>query len=282
MDHREVGRYWNDNADVWTKLARAGYDVYRDHVNSPAFFAMLPSVDDLAVLDVGCGEGENTRRVASLGARVTAIDIAERFVAYAIAEEQRNPLGIQYEIASAVELPFADATFDAAVAFMSLMDIPETDRVVAEIHRVLKPGGFLQFSITHPCFDTPHRRNVYDDSGNKIAIEVGRYFDRVDGVVEEWIFSNAPAEAKEGLRKFRTPRFPRTLSSWMNLFIDAGFAIERVNEPYASDDAIAKVPRLARARIVADFLQFRVRKPERYASSSSCANAAISSARIIG
>ena len=262
MDHREVGRYWNDNADAWTELARAGYDVYRDFINSPAFFGMLPSLDGLAVLDIGCGEGENTRRVASLGARVTAIDIAERFIAHAIAEERREPLGIHYEIASAVELPFADATFDAAVAFMSLMDIPETDRVIAEAYRVLRPGGFLQFSITHPCFDTPHRRNVYDADGNKIAIEVGRYFDRVDGVVEEWLFSNAPAEAKAALPKFRTPRFPRTLSSWMNLLVDAGFVIERLNEPYVSDEAIARVPRLARARIVADFLQIRVRKPE--------------------
>jgi len=44
MDHREVGRYWNGNADTWTKLARAGYDVYRDCLNTPAFFDMLPDV----------------------------------------------------------------------------------------------------------------------------------------------------------------------------------------------------------------------------------------------
>lgn len=44
MDHEEVGRYWNHNAVAWTKLARAGYDVYRDRLNTPAFFAMLPEV----------------------------------------------------------------------------------------------------------------------------------------------------------------------------------------------------------------------------------------------
>src|SRR5262245_4084008 len=70
VDHREVGRYWNDNADTWTRLARAGYDIYRDFVNTPAFFEMLPDVSGLRVLDIGCGERYNTRLLAERGARV--------------------------------------------------------------------------------------------------------------------------------------------------------------------------------------------------------------------
>jgi ubiquinone/menaquinone biosynthesis C-methylase UbiE len=66
---------------------------------------------------------------------------------------------------------------------MSLMDIPETDRTLAEAYRVLKPGGFLQFSITHPCFDTPHRRNLRDENGLTYAIEVGDYFRNLEGPV---------------------------------------------------------------------------------------------------
>lgn len=56
------------------------------------------------------------------------------------------------------------------------MDIPEIDQVLREIHRVLKPDAFLQFSIAHPCFDTPHRRNLRDAAGITYAIEVGDYF----------------------------------------------------------------------------------------------------------
>ena len=72
MDHESVGRYWDDNAEAWTKQVRAGYDHYRDGLNTPAFLAMLPELDDFAGLDVGCGEGHNTRRLAERGARVRA------------------------------------------------------------------------------------------------------------------------------------------------------------------------------------------------------------------
>jgi hypothetical protein len=56
MDDREVGKLWEGNAEAWTHLSRAGYDVYRDRLNTPAFLAMLPDVAGLGGLDVGCGE----------------------------------------------------------------------------------------------------------------------------------------------------------------------------------------------------------------------------------
>jgi SAM-dependent methyltransferase len=261
VNHREVGRYWNESADAWTALARAGYDVYRDHLNTPAFFATLPAVDGLAGLDIGCGEGHNTRLVAGRGARMTAIDVAEEFVRYAVRPNDGAPAGAAFAVASAVELPFRDATFDFAVAFMSLMDIPETDRVFAEAHRVLKPGGFLQFSIEHPCFTTPHRRNLRDARGVTYAIEVGDYFRPREGEVEEWLFSAAPPEAKRGLRRFKIPRFRRTLADWLNLLVETGFVLERVEEPRPSDATVERCPKVQDAQVVAYFLHVRVRKP---------------------
>ena len=261
MDHNETGRYWNDSADAWTKLARAGYDVYRDYLNTPAFYALLPSVSGLNGLDIGCGEGYNTRLLAKRGARVTAVDISEVFIAHAKEAEGSEPLGIDYRVASAVALPFPDATFDFATAFMSLMDVPETDCVLAEAWRVLKPGGFLQFSITHPCFDTAHRRNLRDAGGLTYAIEVGEYFRDRDGEIDEWLFTAAPAHAQRGLRKFRIPRFTRTLSYWLNLLIQTGFVLERIEEPRPTDETVAACPDLQDAQIVSYFLHLRVRKP---------------------
>src|ERR671916_3059740 len=99
MDHEEVGRYWDGNAEAWTELVRAGYDHYRDGLNTPAFLAMLPGVDGFAGLDLGCGEGHNTRLLAERGARMTGIDISPALVRHAREAEQAHPLGITYEVA---------------------------------------------------------------------------------------------------------------------------------------------------------------------------------------
>jgi SAM-dependent methyltransferase len=192
---------------------------------------------------------------------MTAADISEVFIGYAQQAEADEPVGIDYRVASAVELPFADATFDFATGFMSLMDVPETDRALAEAFRVLRPGGFLQFSILHPCFDTPHRRNLRDSTGRTYAIEVGDYFLGRDGEIDEWLFKAAPPDAKRGLRKFRLPHFSRTLGRWLNLLIETGFLLERVEEPWPSDEVVAAHPDLQDAQVASYFLHLRVRKP---------------------
>ncbi len=260
MDHREAGRMWDENAEVWTRLARMGYDVHRDYVNTPAFLDMLPDVLGSSGLDIGCGEGHNTRLLARRGARMTALDISKTFVAHAYQEEKKAPMGIRYVVASAVELPFADRSFDFATAIMSLMDVPEQESAISEAHRILKPGGFLQFSIVHPCFLTPNWRWVCDDTGQRVAMECRDYFDPPEDEIEEWIFGTAPPEMQETLRKFRIPIFRRTLSSWMNLLIDAGFVPERFDEPYADEDTVKRCPNVASTRIVAFFLIVRCRR----------------------
>jgi len=259
MDHTEVGRYWDGNADAWTKLAREGYDVSRDHVNTPGFLEMLPHVDGLTGIDIGCGEGANTRAVADLGARMTAVDISPTFVRHALS--RHADADIRFLVASAVDLPFVDESFDFATSFMCLMDLGETAEALAEAYRVLKPGGFLQFSITHPCFDTPHRRNLRDAEGRTYAIEIGGYFSDSDGEVMEWFFGAAPDEAREGLKPFKTPIFRRTMSEWINLLIDTGFTIERLGEPTADEETVERVPSLQDHQVVAYFLHIRVRKP---------------------
>lgn len=76
MDHLEVGRYRDRNAPTWTRLSRAGYDVCRDLLNTPACCDLLPDLAGRRGLDLGCGEGHNTRLPAGRGAAMAGVDIA--------------------------------------------------------------------------------------------------------------------------------------------------------------------------------------------------------------
>lgn len=253
--------YWNQNAPAWTALTRAGYDVYRDQLNTPAFFEILPDIQNLKGLDIGCGEGHNTRLLAVQGARMAAIDVAELFITYARQAESEKPLGISYQQADAAALPFEDGSFDFATSFMCLMDVPDVVNAFAEAYRVLRPGGFFQFSITHPCFDTPRRRNLRDAEGLTYAIEVGDYFNNLNGQLQEWIFGAAPDSQKGQWQKFKVMHFNFTLSQWVNMVLNAGFVIEFMQEPRPNDATVAQFPSLQDAQVVAYFLHIRCRKP---------------------
>jgi len=260
MNHREAGRYWDANAEAWSELSRAGYNTSRDRVLNPCFFGMLPDVHGLAGLDIGCGDGDNTRLVAKRGASMTGLDIAPRFIAIAEQTERVDPIGIRYLCASAVELPFADDSFDFAVAFASLMDVPEFARALAEAHRVIRQSGFIQFSITHPCCDVPHRRKVRDESGEPIAMELGGYFAGSSGAVLEWIFGAAPPEERAKHPLFHQPQLHHTLSEWLNTLAEVGFHVEKAEEPRASEAVISQFPDEKDTHVWPYFLVMRCRK----------------------
>lgn len=261
MQSSEVAAYWEANAGQWTRQSRAGLDVYRDVLNTPDFLAMLPSVAGRDGLDIGCGEGTNTRRLARLGARMRALDIAPTFVRHAREAEAEEPLGIDFLLGDALSLPFADAAFDFVTAFMSLMDMPDHERALGEAWRVLRPGGFLQFSILHPCFAPPYRKVLREADQSVRAIEVGRYFETEGAHLDTWWFSSLPQERRSEVPPFQVPYFHRTLSDWFNAICQTGFVIERLGEPTATPQQALAVPLVADTRVTPLFLHIRAGKP---------------------
>lgn len=257
----KVARSWEGNARAWTEQARRGLDAYRDALNTPAFLAMLPDVSGRDGLDIGCGEGSNTRALARRGARMRAVDVAPSFVRAAREAEAVAPLGIRFDEGDALALAFPDGAFDFAAAFMSLMDVPDPALALREAARVLKPGGFLQFSILHPCFVPPHRRVLREPDGSVRAVEVARYFDRVDGAEDVWWFTALPKAERAGVAPFRVPRFHRTLGDWVGMVVGAGLAVEALGEPCPDADTMRAVPLVADAAVAPLFLHLRARKP---------------------
>ena len=261
MERAEVARYWEANADTWTRHSRAGHDVYRDALNTPAFLSILPQIEGLEGLDIGCGEGSNTRKLAKRGARMRAIDIAPTFIGHARGREAEAPLGIDFQVGDGMALPFADASFDFATSFMALMDMPDQHLAFREVARILRPRGFFQFSILHPCFMPPYRRNMRDEHGRVRALEVGRYFESTDGEVETWWFSTVPQDERRKVAPFQVPRFHRTLSTWVDFIVEAGLTVEKFAEPRATLEEAEAEPEVADTRVAPIFLHARVRKP---------------------
>ena len=106
----DVARFWDDNAAAWAEQVRRGADVAREWLNNPAFLAFIGDLRGRRVLDMGCGEGYNTRILARRGASMTGIDLSERMIALAHDEERRQPLGIEYVRASYTDLAMQTAT----------------------------------------------------------------------------------------------------------------------------------------------------------------------------
>lgn len=251
-EEQQVARHWNKNAAQWAKDVRAGFDSYRDHFTLPAFLAVLPSLKGLDVVDFGCGEGSNTRHFASLGAHVTGIDLSEQMLNAARSEEHEHPLGINYRLASFSTCPeLGDDSYDAVLSTMALMDGPDFAGAMREAYRILKPGGFLAFSILHPCFITPGLSWIKTQAGETTGLGVARYFEKA-GFVEEWKFGDNPNKAE--VEPFAVPRFPRTISYIINAVTSAGFVIQGVDEPMPDERVCIAYPRFRRWRDLAAFL----------------------------
>lgn len=254
MNHKQIADYWDKNAVAWQEASEKGFDVWRDSLNTPAFLKMLPDLTDLSGLDIGCGEGYNSRLIAKRCQSLTAIDISEKFLA--LNQTRENPHNISYKKMNATELSFPNEYFDFVVSTMSFMDLTDLETALAEIYRVLTPTGFLQFSIIHPCFNDQKGQWLKDENGHRISFAMKDYFKETQGDIHEWRHYNAP----KNMAKFAVPRFWKPLNKWLNLLIKAGFMLDEVCEPSADDQALSKHPELISTRIVPHSLIIRVKK----------------------
>ncbi|MBI3517714.1 MAG: class I SAM-dependent methyltransferase [Proteobacteria bacterium] len=117
------------------------------------------------VLDVGCGTGSLTvalQEAADLAA-ITAIDVVEPYVSFARARS-RDPR-VTFERADARALPFADASFDRAFSMLVLLFIPDAERAVAEMRRVVRPGGRVTAAVWDTFGGAPQARLIWDVAG---------------------------------------------------------------------------------------------------------------------
>ncbi len=225
-EHDVQRESWDRIADGWAEWVQSNQG--RVYVLDPSHLSLAGEVTGLHVLDAGCGEGRFARMLAERGAKVTGVDLSARMIEIAGTTESGNQLGIEYHIADIADLSaFKSASFDLAVAYVSLVDVPAYERAIAEIARVLRPGGRFQFSIVHPCFAppgsaweprTPGTIPIRDH--DKLFKKVDNYFPPTEFTFRMW--PTAPAE---------TVNYHRPLSHYAAAVRDAGLLIRDLLEP---------------------------------------------------
>src|SRR5215213_6281155 len=123
-------------------------------VEWPALRSMLPGLGGLRVVDLGCGFGWFCRWAREQGAaRVLGLDLSERMLARAKANTA--DAAIAYVRTDMERLGLAEASFDLAYSSLALHYVEDLAGLLAEVHRALRPGGRLVFSVEHPIFTAP-------------------------------------------------------------------------------------------------------------------------------
>jgi SAM-dependent methyltransferase len=220
--HGALGDEFAKNADT------SPYNAFTDR---PAMLKLAGDVAGLRILDVGCGAGHYAAELVARGAQVVGIDGSSTMLEHArtrVAAEFR-----QHDL----EQPFSfapDASFDGVICALVLHHITNRRQLLAELHRVLRPGGWLLLSTTHPTSDWRyHGGSYYSDDWVELTI----------------------IEGKPGVRYQRM-----SLELFITEVLAPGFALERLVEPRPGPELKAKNPeRYARLHERPCFLAVRLR-----------------------
>ena len=121
---------------------------YRTHYHLPELFESMDGTDQ-TLLEVGCGIGVDSIQLAKRGFRVTAVDLTENALAVAKQFATRRGATVDFRLGNAEGLDFPDQSFDAVYSFGVLHHTPDIERSVAEVHRVLRPGGRAYVMLYH-------------------------------------------------------------------------------------------------------------------------------------
>jgi ubiquinone/menaquinone biosynthesis C-methylase UbiE len=228
---------WKQMAEWYdAKIGDSG-DLWHRALIDPTLLRVLGPVAGQDVLDLACGNGYLSRRFAREGGHVTGVDASAPIIALAQGREDAAPLGITYYVADATRLHMlADATFDIVISNMAIMDIADAEGVFGEAARVLRPGGRLVFSMTHPCFE------VVGYSGWQVE-KVGpnrtvwRKIRRYREPFEHTFYWRLDPDHPDDLTY--TPAYHRPLSWYVRALRAAGFVITALEEPEPTAEFLA-------------------------------------------
>jgi SAM-dependent methyltransferase len=240
----DTSAVWERHAGWWQTEFTEGADV--EYAEQILPLAARHLAGAARVLDLGCGEGQVSRLVASRGAqRVVGVDAS----AAQVAEARRRAGGVAYARASATALPLAAGSFDAVVACLVLEHLDDLDGALDEVARVLRPGGRFVIFVNHPLLQTPGSGWIDDQ-----VVDPPEQYWRVGPYLTEAV---SVEEVDAGVR---LPFFHRPLSRYVNALADRGLQLTRMHEPAPPPRFLALAPQYEDAASIPRLMLLRAEK----------------------
>lgn len=192
---------------------------------------LLPDLKDTHMLDLGCGFGWHCRFAREQGASsVIGIDISKNMIQKA--RELTDDPSISYYHTPIEDFTFLESQFDLVISSLAFHYIESFSSICEKVYHSLIPSGSFVFTVEHPIFTSRKEQDWhYDKDGNRLHWPVDGY-------------------QKEGLRETsflneNVLKYHRTLSTYLNDLIQAGFMIDAVKESFPSDEIVQNDPEMA-------------------------------------
>ncbi len=212
----------------------------------PAVRAMLPPLENLHILDLGCGLGYFCRWAAENGAaEVTGLDLSENM----LAEARRRCAGlpVRFERADLETADFGENRYELVFSSLAVHYIADFEGFCRRVRRALMPQGRFVFSTEHPVFAARATPEFVQDAKGRQVAAVEDYL-REGERVTNWV--------TDGIVKYH-----RRISTMVRSLHRAGFRLDDLEEWVASDEDIEAHPEWAAKRYEPMFLLFAASLP---------------------
>ncbi len=197
------------------------------------------------VLDIGCGDGQVSRLAAGVPSVETVVGVDPTVAMLALAAERGG--GAVLARSEAARLPFPNGSFDTVIACLVFEHIADVDAAIAEVGRVLAPGGRFLFFLNHPLLQTPGSGWIDDTILEEQYWRIGPYLveDRTLEEVDKGVW---------------IPFIHRPLSRYVNALIGSGMLVTRMEEPAPPPGFLARAEEYQAAATIPRLLFLRSEK----------------------